>query len=134
VWEYPLEKHVLGTVAISGDMLFLADCGRRLHCLNPDNGQPYWTHDIQGEAWASPLVADGNVYLGTRSGTFYVFAAQKDKTLLASVDLHEPISATATAANGCLYVATMSSYIVWEEISRVLLRRLSTAKDVVLGF
>jgi outer membrane protein assembly factor BamB len=108
VWSYALQKHVLGTPAISGDLLFLADCGRTFHCLNPDTGKPYWTNELAGECWASPLVADGKVYLGTRSGAFYVFAASREKKLISEVELHEPISATATAANGCVYVATMS--------------------------
>jgi outer membrane protein assembly factor BamB len=56
--------------------------------------------------WASPLVADGKVYLGTRSGVFYVFAASAEKELLASIELVDPISSTAAAANGVLYVAT----------------------------
>jgi len=42
-------------------------------------------HDIEGEAWASPLVADGKVYLGTRAGIFYVFAATAEKKLLSTI-------------------------------------------------
>ena len=63
---------------------------------------------MDGEVWASPLVADGKVYLGTRSGSFYVFAASKEKKLFSTVELHDPISATTSAANGTLYVATMT--------------------------
>jgi len=77
------------------------------HCLDAGNGRPHWKEEIEGEAWASPLVADGKVYLGTRSGTFYVFAASKEKKLLSTVKLGDRVSATATAANGVLYVATM---------------------------
>ena len=81
--------------------------GRTFHCVDAATGQPCWTHELKGEAWASPLVADGKVYLGTRSGAFYVFAASREKKLLSTIDLGQPISSTATAANGVLYVATM---------------------------
>ncbi len=108
VWSYPLERHVLSTPAISGDLLFIADCGRKFHCLNAETGAPYWTHDIKGDVWASPMVADGKVYLGTRSGAYYIFAASKEKKLLSTFELGSPISATTTAANGVLYIATMS--------------------------
>jgi len=107
VWSYPLQKHVMSTPAIHNGMVFIADCGRTFHCVDVESGKPYWTEEIKGDAWASPLVADGKVYLGTRSGNFYVFAASKEKQVLASVELGNPISATATAANGVLYVATM---------------------------
>jgi outer membrane protein assembly factor BamB len=108
VWSYALEKHVLSTPAISGGLLFIADCGRKFHCLDAETGQPHWSHEIKGEVWASPLVADGKVFLGTRNGTFYIFGASKEKNLLNTIELGSPISATAIAANGVLYVATMT--------------------------
>ena len=91
VWSYPLQKHVLSTPAIDNGLVFIADCGRAFHCVDAETGQPCWTHEIKGEAWASPLVADGKVYLGTRSGTFYVFAASREKEVLSTIDLGHPI-------------------------------------------
>src|SRR5213592_2831056 len=107
VWSYPLQKHVMSTPAIQDGLVFIVDCGRAFHCLDAQSGKPLWTEEINGEAWASPLVADGKVYLGTRSGSFYVFAASKEKKLLSTVELGDPISVTATAANGVLYVTTL---------------------------
>jgi outer membrane protein assembly factor BamB len=89
-------------------MVFIADCGRKFHCVDAQNGTVFWTHDVEGEVWSSPLVADGKVYLGTRSGAFYIFAVEKEKKVLSSMQFGSPISGTATAANGVLYVATMT--------------------------
>lgn len=108
LWSYRLGNHVLSTPAIKEDLMFIADCGRKVHCVDAKTGKPYWTQDITGEVWASPLVADGKVYLGTRSGQFWIFAATREKKVLSSIQLSNPISATATAANGALYVATMT--------------------------
>jgi outer membrane protein assembly factor BamB len=108
IWSYPLQKHVMATPAIWQGLVFIADCGRMLHCVDAMTGQPCWTYELKGEVWASPLVADGKVYLGTRNGSFYVFAAQRQKKLLSTIDLGSPISSTATAANGVLYLATMT--------------------------
>ena len=107
IWSYPLEKHVMSTPAVHDGLVFISDCGRTFHCVDAKTGKPHWTAEIKGEVWASPYVADGKVYLGTRSGDFYIFAASKAKNLLASIELGDPISATATAANGVLYIATM---------------------------
>ncbi|MCX6929830.1 MAG: PQQ-binding-like beta-propeller repeat protein [Verrucomicrobia bacterium] len=98
----------MSTPAIYKGLAFIADCGPTLHCVEAQTGKPCWTHEIKGEAWASPMVADGKVYLGTRSGTFYIFAASREEKLLGTVEFGRPISATAVAANGVLYVATMS--------------------------
>ena len=108
VWSYPLEKHVMSTAAVSDGLVFIADCGRKFHCVDAQTGQAQWTHEIKGDAWASPYVADGKVFLGTRSGSYYVFAASREKTVLHTAELGSPISATVTAANGVLYVASMT--------------------------
>ena len=118
IWSYNLEKHVMATPAVSNGLVFIADCGHKFHCVDADTGKACWTHEISGEAWASPLLADGKVYLGTRSGSFYVFAATREKNLLSSCELGQPISSTAAAANGVLYVATMNRLYAVHKSSR----------------
>jgi outer membrane protein assembly factor BamB len=118
VWSYPLQRHVMATPAIWDGLVFIADCGHQLHCVDALTGQPFWTHELKGEAWASPLVADGKVYLGTRDGSFYVFAAHRQKQLLSAIDLDSPISSTATAANGVLYVSTMTRLYALQDRER----------------
>jgi outer membrane protein assembly factor BamB len=116
IWTYPLEKHVMSTPAVYQGMIFIADTGRKFHCVDARSGQALWTHDINGQVWASPLVADDKVYLGTRSGDFYIFAASREKQVLSASSLVNPISGTATAANGVLYVATMKNlYAIRQE-------------------
>lgn len=105
-WAYPLTRHVMSTPAVWNGLAFVADCGRKVHCLDAATGEPFWTHDIQGEMWASTLVADGKVYVATRRGEFVVLAAAREKRVLASLQLDGPASGTPVAANGVLYVTT----------------------------
>jgi hypothetical protein len=67
-----------------------------------------WTHDAKGEFWASPHVADGKVFIGTRRGEVLVLAAGREKKVLGESDVEDPISATVTTANGVAYVASMT--------------------------
>jgi outer membrane protein assembly factor BamB len=115
IWSYPLEKHVLSTPAVSEGLAFIADCGRTFHCVDARTGEQQWTHEIEGEVWASPYVADRKVYIGTRSGSFYVFALSRTKKLLSEIKLGNPISATTTAANSVLYIATMTELFAVEQ-------------------
>ncbi|HNX34847.1 MAG TPA: PQQ-binding-like beta-propeller repeat protein [Kiritimatiellia bacterium] len=62
--------------------------------------------DVQGEMWASTLVADGKVYVGTRRGEFVVLAAEAQKKLLSSNVVDSAISGTPVAANGTLYITS----------------------------
>jgi outer membrane protein assembly factor BamB len=107
-WVYPLEKHVFATPTVHEGLVYLPDCGRKFHCVDAATGQAVWTHDLVGEVWGSALVADQKVYLGTREREFLVFATGRQKRLLSSVRLSSRISATATAANGTVYIATMT--------------------------
>ncbi len=105
-WSYPLTRHALSTPAIHNGLVFVADSGRKIHCVDAATGQACWTNDIQGEMWASTLVADEKVYVGTRRGEFIVLAASREKRVLSSSMLDGPISGTPVAANGTLYVTT----------------------------
>lgn len=109
VWSYPLQLHCCSTPSIYEGLVFVADCGRMLHCVDAETGQSYWTHETKGEIWASTLVADGKVYIGTRRGDFWVLAASKKKRVISSIELDSPIHGSPVAANGVLYVATMKS-------------------------
>ncbi len=106
LWSYDLNRHSCSTPAIWNGLAFVADCGRTIHCVDAETGKLYWTHDANGEIWASTLVADGKVYIGTQRGDFITLAASKEKKILGMVGLGSPISGTAVAANGTLYVAT----------------------------
>ena len=107
IWSTPLGYHVMASAAVVGDLVFIADISRFIYCLNAKTGEIHWKHEAKGEFWASPYVADGKMYIGSRRGDFWIFEASKEKKLLAQLDLGAPISATAVAANGTLYVATM---------------------------
>ncbi len=109
IWCYPVERHCCSTPAIYDGLVFVADCGRMIHCVNAETGKPYWTHKTKGDMWASTLVADGKVYIGTRKRDFWVLAASKEKEIVSSITLDSPIHGTPIAANGVLYVATMKN-------------------------
>jgi hypothetical protein len=110
-WSYRLSKHVMATPAVADGLVYIADTGGMVHCVDADTGRAHWTHESSGEIWASPLVADGKVYVGTRRGQVLIFEAGRAKKLLFSAELTEPIAATPVAANGTLYIATMSRLI-----------------------
>jgi outer membrane protein assembly factor BamB len=87
--------------------VYVADCQGKIHCVDAKTGAPYWVHDTESENWASTLVADGKVYMGTRNGVFWILAAGKEKKVISKIELDSPMSASPVVAKGILYVATM---------------------------
>jgi outer membrane protein assembly factor BamB len=82
IWSYTGLDRTISTVSVAEGLLYIADIGGRLHCLDTDTGKPCWVYDTKTEIWGSTLVADGKIYLGS------------------------PVYNTAVAANGVLYIAS----------------------------
>ena len=106
VWSYPMDGHCCATPSIHDGLVYIGDCDRTLHCVDARTGRACWTHEAKGDLWAGTLVADGKVYAGTLGRELLVFAAAREKRLLASIELDGPIYGTPVAANGVLYVPT----------------------------
>ena len=107
IWSYPMGKHTLTTPAVHGGLVYATDADGTLHCVVEITGQPVWTHAMEGQFWSSPLIADNKIYLGTRKGHFNILSSGRTLKILTDLQLKSPISATTTAANGVIYVATM---------------------------
>ncbi len=107
VWSHPVERHCCSTPAVHDGLAYVADCAGKVHCVEIQTGRPVWVHDAGSEIWASTLVADGKVYVGTRRGDFWVLAAGRELRVLSSIRLDGAVISTPVAANGVLYVGTM---------------------------
>ncbi|MDP6633277.1 MAG: PQQ-binding-like beta-propeller repeat protein [Phycisphaerae bacterium] len=106
-WSRELVSHCTATPAISGGLMYVGDLGGNIHCLDAETGKTVWTHKTNGAVYASALVADSKVYVGTQKSQFLIFAAGREKKVLADVKLDSPIHAPAAAANKTVYIATM---------------------------
>ena len=105
VWDYRDINRSISTVGIADGLLYTADRAGVVHCLDADTGKAYWKHYTGEAIWASPLVADGKVYVGNRKGLLTVLAAGKEKRVLGTVNLAQKIHPSPVAANGVLYIA-----------------------------
>jgi outer membrane protein assembly factor BamB len=106
VWSYELSLHCCCTPSVWEGMVFVADCGGQIHCLDARTGKACWTHDAEAEIWASTLVADGKVYAATRRGVLWILAASREKKVISKTQFDGPIAGTPVAANGVLYITT----------------------------
>ncbi|QOV91540.1 outer membrane protein assembly factor BamB family protein [Humisphaera borealis] len=110
VWTYPALERTIASVAISDGLLYAVDLPGRIHCLDVVTGKPYWVFDTNAEAWGTPLVADGKVYVTNKKG-LVVMAAGREAHQLSLSPLGSASYATPIAANGTLFIA--SDRILW---------------------
>lgn len=95
----------LSTVAVHGGLVYATDAPGFLSCIEATTGKRLWSHDHLSNIWGSPLVAEGKVYVQTGEGVVHIFAAGREKKLLAKIDTLPDIAhGTPVAANGVLYI------------------------------
>jgi len=108
VWRDTTIQRTISTVAVHDGLLYAADYTGNVYCYDAKTGEPKWTHDTLAHIWASPLVADGRVWIGNEDGILSVLNAAAEKQLLAEVEFDGPIYSSPVAAHGVLYVATQT--------------------------
>jgi outer membrane protein assembly factor BamB len=108
LWSCDLKEHCCSTPSVQDGLVYVADCGKQIYCINAETGKICWTQEAKGDIWASTLVADGKVYVGSNRKDFWILAAGREKKVLCTVELDSPTSSTPVAANSVLYVATMT--------------------------
>lgn len=108
IWSQPLEEHSASTPAISNGLIYVTDCGKNVHCNDAGTGKTIWKHKLMQDSWSSALVADGKIYVGSRGSDFWILNEGKDLRVIHSTNFESPIHSTPVAANGILFIATMT--------------------------
>ena len=111
VWTYDRIERTLSTPSVADGLLYVADYGGTIHCLDAETGHCYWTHETKQPVWASTFLADGKLYLGTTKRGLWVLKTGKEKKVLGTIRLDSGITSTPCAADGVLYVA--SQHYLW---------------------
>lgn len=94
------------SLLLVGDELYLAADKGILSCLDARSGDVHWSERVDGDYSASPLLADGKIYLLSEQGSGLVFRAGKKFEQLARNEMDERALASCAAADGALYLRT----------------------------
>ena len=85
-----------------GDLLFMMSDGGIATCLEANTGKQLWTHRFGGDFWASPIVAEGNIYCLSQTGSVPVFKAARTFELVAENTLEAEFNASPAVAENTL--------------------------------
>jgi outer membrane protein assembly factor BamB len=92
-----------------GDDLFLVSDEGIVSCRDVASGKLHWRQRLGGSFAASPVHANGRIYLQSEQGVCTVISAGREYRQLASTDLGEPILASPAFADGAFFIRTASS-------------------------
>jgi outer membrane protein assembly factor BamB len=95
-----------------GDFFVLSDLRKHLSRVEPQTGEVKWSIPTPGKAKyeASPLAADGKIYIIDHSGEVAIINAA-DGAIIRQIDMDDPsgqnaVRASIVAANGQLFIRT----------------------------
>jgi outer membrane protein assembly factor BamB len=91
---------------VVGDELYLVSDEGRVSCRDSKLGKLHWSKQLKGHFSASPLHADGKIYLQSEEGVGFIVAAGKEYQKLAENDLGERSLASYAALDRALFIRT----------------------------
>ena len=112
VWRYKKSFSNLVTPLVYRDVLYLLKKGGVITTLDPRTGavlKTGRTPEAIDDYYASPVAADGKVYLLSHTGKVTVLKAGAQWEVLAVNDLQETSQATPAIANGRIYIRTQKA-------------------------
>ena len=100
---------------LDGDRLYQLDNGANLASFDVTTGKQLWLKNLGTIQKASPVFADGKLYVGTENGKFFILkpsatgAEILDEDQLGTEALPEAIIASVAVSNGRVYVVSDSN-------------------------
>ena len=104
VWEQRKGVPAMPSPLLVGPNLYTITRDNILYCLRAADGSPVWNKRLTGTHSASPLYADGRIYILSETGTTLVLAPGDKYKELASNRLDEKCLASMAVSDGCFFI------------------------------
>jgi outer membrane protein assembly factor BamB len=106
VWDRGRGNSRLPSPALVGERIFTITDGGVLYCLDARTGKELYAQRLGGNFTASPVAANGLIYLCDERGRTTVVKAADQYELIARNELTQGVRASPAIADGALYLRT----------------------------
>jgi outer membrane protein assembly factor BamB len=108
-WSLDRDGPYIPTPLLYRDLFYIIRMNGVLTAYDADNGdQVYRVRVGTGTFTASPVAADGRLYISNEAGEVFVVQAGPEYAELARNEMNEMIMATPAISNGLIFVRTMN--------------------------
>ncbi len=125
VWSTYVNTTVGSPLSVSSGVLYIGDYAGNVNALDAVTGELKWTTSLGWLIdWASPVVADGLVYIGVSStyGTMYALN-ESTGSIVWSAIAYGPIYSSAAYSNGIVFCAADNGHLyAWDALTGDLLQ------------
>lgn len=120
IWQAPIGNGADSdsTPAVHGDFVYTAAEDGYVRCYRKDNGQEVWKWKSdpggsesggRGGFWASPIVWDNHIYLGSDNGNFY--SLTMDGQMVWKTRMHMAVWGTSPIVDGKIIVGDKAGWV-----------------------
>jgi outer membrane protein assembly factor BamB len=74
LWRHPTAQRVIGSPAVSGDLVVAGGEDGMVFALDRKDGHPVWSFPTRARVYSSPAVAGARVFIGSADGSLYALA------------------------------------------------------------
>ena len=106
VWTLAKGAPKTPSLLLVGDELYFVSDAGIASCVDAKTGRVHWAERVGGNYSASPLLADGRIYLQNEEGVGVVLARGKTFHELARNSLGERTLASCAVTDGALFIRT----------------------------
>jgi hypothetical protein len=100
---------------VDGDRILQLDNGANLFAFDATSGKQLWKQNLGTIQKASPVVADGKIYVGTENGKFFILRPRNDRCEIVDEKVlgegagEEAIIASPAISDGRVFVVSMNA-------------------------
>lgn len=107
---YTIKKEMpyVPTPLVVGPRIFLISDAGFANCVEAATGKVLWSERLGGQFYASPILADGRIYINSKEGETVVLEAGDAFKVLARNPLGEGSHTTAAVSGGRLYLKSFT--------------------------
>jgi outer membrane protein assembly factor BamB len=134
--KYAITNFQLGPASpvIDGKLIYFVDAGANLFAFNLADGKKIWEQNLGTIQKASPVLADGKIYVGTENGKFYILKPGPTSCQVIDSDELEPITKEDLKTEaGDEAIASNEQIIAGVAVSRGRLYLVSTKHVYAIG-
>ena len=124
-WSVPGFQGGFSSPVLDGNRLYQVDNGAVLHAFDSAGGKALWRLNLGTIQRASPVLADGKLYVGTENGKFFILrpGAERceilDEDFLGNPEDPEEIIGSAAVSGGRVFMVTTENlYCIGAKSSR----------------
>lgn len=106
LWTSREVGRVIGTPIVQDGLLYVADLGGTVYCLDAATGAQVWKHETNAAIWGCLQLAGDRLYVGNVEGVMTVLRAGGRKELLGQIEMDAPLYSRPEVIGDALYLAT----------------------------